>query len=158
MTARRTPPPQRVSFSPAGESATYKDLLFFEERLKANAANLRRRKSRYQRKSHLNPLSLQKLSTITVILAQLVISILFLAAEVFLQTEFMSIPYKLALRKAFPDAYGEEMPVHLHPYIAKGLLLVTVTTLALFFASGLYSEKIGYANRCAAVASLKQAL
>lgn len=60
MTARRTPPPQKVSFSPAGESATYKDLLFFEERLKANAANLRRRKSRYQRESHSNLLNLQK--------------------------------------------------------------------------------------------------
>lgn len=69
----------------------------------------------------------------------------------------MTIPYKLALRKAFPDAY-EEVPVHIHPYIAKGLLLVTVTTLALFFASGLYSEKIGYANRYAAVASLKRIL
>lgn len=68
----------------------------------------------------------------------------------------MTIPYKLALRKAFPDTYGEEVHVHLHPFIAKGLLLVTVTTLALFFASGLYSEKIGYANRYAGVASLKR--
>lgn len=54
MIARRTPQPQKGSFSPAGESATYKDLLFFEERLKANAANLKRRKSRYQRESYSN--------------------------------------------------------------------------------------------------------
>ncbi|GAB1520492.1 hypothetical protein RhiTH_003569 [Rhizoctonia solani] len=39
-------------------------------------------------------------------------------------------------------------PLNPHPYIIPGLWLVSVTTLVLFFASGLYSEKISYANRC----------
>ncbi|QRW25703.1 Spo7 domain protein [Rhizoctonia solani] len=38
-------------------------------------------------------------------------------------------------------------PLNPHPYIIPGLWLVSVTTLVLFFASGLYSEKISYANR-----------
>ena len=37
--------------------------------------------------------------------------------------------------------------VHVHPYFTLGLLSVSVTTLVLFFASGMYSEKIAYANR-----------
>lgn len=39
---------EQRSFSPSNDLATYRDLLLFEERLKTNAANLRRRKSRYQ--------------------------------------------------------------------------------------------------------------
>jgi len=39
--------------------------------------------------------------------------------------------------------------VLLHPFIATSMLFVSVTTLVLFFASGLYGEKIAYANRCA---------
>ena len=38
-------------FYPASDAATYRDLLFFEERLKSNAAVLNRRKHRYQRGS-----------------------------------------------------------------------------------------------------------
>lgn len=34
-----------------------------------------------------------------------------------------------------------------HPYFASGLLFVLVTALLLFFASGMYAEKIAYANR-----------
>jgi hypothetical protein len=43
------PPRSRGSFSPPNDTATFKDLLLFEERLKINAASLQRRKSRYQR-------------------------------------------------------------------------------------------------------------
>jgi len=39
------------------------------------------------------------------------------------------------------------MDVELHPYFASGLLFVSVTTLVLFFASGMYSEKVAYANQ-----------
>ncbi|KAG9313668.1 hypothetical protein JVU11DRAFT_6013 [Chiua virens] len=45
------------------------------------------------------------------------------------------------------DAYGTVTNVKPHPYFASGLLLVAITTLLLFFASGMYSEKIAYANR-----------
>ncbi|KAF8740043.1 hypothetical protein AX14_008955 [Amanita brunnescens Koide BX004] len=33
------------------------------------------------------------------------------------------------------------------PYIASGFLFVAITTLVLFFASGMYTEKIAYANK-----------
>jgi hypothetical protein len=78
---------------------------------------------------------------------QLLAIIIFLTSEVLLQTQFMSIPYKYMLRKALPEIYTQDSEVHLHPYFATGLLTVAITTLLLFFASGLYSEKIGYANR-----------
>ena len=146
MTARRIPPPQKLPFFPAGEKATYQDLLLFENRLKGNAANLRKRKTRYQRE-HLRILIITLAQLFIVILAQIIIIILFLSSEVFLETQYMTIPYKAVLREVFPDSYSEGIPVQLHPYIAKGLLLVSVTTLLLFFASGLYSEKIGYADR-----------
>ena len=35
-------------FHPQNDSTTYRDLLLFEERLKSNALNLKRRKKRYQ--------------------------------------------------------------------------------------------------------------
>lgn len=82
-----------------------------------------------------------------VFLVQLLASICFLLSETFLQTSFMALSYKFLLRKSLPHAYSEDYDVQLHPYFAKGLLLVAVTTLILFFASGLYEEKIGYANR-----------
>jgi hypothetical protein len=47
------------------------------------------------------------------------------------------------MRKVLPDIE----PPPLHPYFASGLLFVGVTTLVLFFASGMYSEKIAYANQ-----------
>lgn len=46
-----TPIPQRphpaAPFHPHGDTATYRDLLLFEERLKMNAEMLRRRRRRY---------------------------------------------------------------------------------------------------------------
>ncbi|KDR74831.1 hypothetical protein GALMADRAFT_211755 [Galerina marginata CBS 339.88] len=110
------------SFGPLNDSATYRDLLLFEERLKTNAANLQRRKSRYQP---------------------------FLLCEVILppQISLLSIPYKMALQRLLPDIYTPDTQVMLHPYFASGLLFVSVTTLVLFFASGMYSEKIAYANK-----------
>lgn len=54
-TKRLMPPRSNLvskgSFGPPNDSATYRDLLLFEERLKTNAANLQRRKKRYQRTS-----------------------------------------------------------------------------------------------------------
>ncbi|KAI0050552.1 hypothetical protein FA95DRAFT_1487066 [Auriscalpium vulgare] len=120
----------KSSFSPPNDQATHRDLLLFEERLKTNALLLNRRKSRYQ-----------------FLLLQLIVGILFLLCEVLLQTSFLSIPYRYLLHRALPDVYGPDTDARLHPYVASGLLFVAVTTLLLFFASGLYSEKIGYANR-----------
>ena len=83
----------------------------------------------------------------TVFLAQLLLIIAFLLSEVLLQTNFLSVPYTLLLRWVLPDIYGSDVQVQVHRYFALGLLCVSVTTLALFFLSGMYSEKIGYANK-----------
>ncbi|KDQ54064.1 hypothetical protein JAAARDRAFT_38662 [Jaapia argillacea MUCL 33604] len=122
--------PSKRSFNPPNEQSTYRNLLLFEERLKTNASTLNRRKSRYQ-----------------LFLIQLLIIIAFLLCEVLLQTDFLSIPYRYTLSRVLPDIYGDASNVRLHPYFASGLLFVSVTTLMLFFASGTYTEKIGYANR-----------
>ncbi|KAI0728056.1 hypothetical protein C8Q72DRAFT_417018 [Fomitopsis betulina] len=119
-------------FQPAHDAATYRDLLLFENRLKTNVLSLNRRKHRYQ-----------------LFLAQLLIIIAFLSSEVLLQTNLLSIPYMLLLRNVLPEVYGEVGDVSISPYFTTGLLLVSVMTLVLFFASGMYSEKIGYANRYA---------
>ncbi|KAJ7489528.1 hypothetical protein FB451DRAFT_1225154 [Mycena latifolia] len=130
-------PPRSLTASPKGgypqnDVATYRDLLLFEERLKTTAASLQRRKSRYQ-----------------LFLFQLLLVIAFLLAEVLLPPDIslLAIPWKLALRRVLPDIYKEDTEVHIHPYFSSGLLFVSVTTLALFFASGTYADKISYANK-----------
>ncbi|KAF8880785.1 hypothetical protein BD779DRAFT_1547916 [Infundibulicybe gibba] len=119
-----------ASFCPPNDTSTYRDLLLFEERLKTNAASLQKRKVRYQ-----------------LFLGQLLLVIVFLLYEVLAPpaSSLLAVPYTAvlcALRLAddgdlvAPNAYG-----------TVGMLFVCVTTLVLFFASGLYSEKIGYANK-----------
>ncbi|KIJ33554.1 hypothetical protein M422DRAFT_35476 [Sphaerobolus stellatus SS14] len=124
--ARSTPPPLRGSFAPPNDVATYRDLLLFEERLKSNAANLRRRKSKYE-----------------LFLAQLVFVIILLLLDVLLYTSFLGFPLNFLISRLWPD-YPPIVP---HSYVASGLLFISVTTLVLFYASGMYAEKIGYANR-----------
>ena len=148
---RRSPlSPTKDAFFPANDHATHRDLLLFEERLKTNALLLNRRKSRYQ--CALCPISrwmyvfLAHLSS--VFLFQLIGTIVFLLSEVLLQTSFLSILSRFLLRHALPEHYGPDDDFRVHPYFVSGLLFVAVTTLVLFFASGMYSEKIGYANRC----------
>ncbi|KAJ7148628.1 hypothetical protein C8R43DRAFT_888797 [Mycena crocata] len=130
MRPRSTPSPKGLY--PQNDVATYRDLLLFEERLKTTAASLQRRKSRYQ-----------------LFLVQLLLIIIFLLAEVLLppNVSLLAIPCKLALQRLLPDIYTEDTEVHIHPYFSSGLLFVSVTTLALFFASGTYSDKIAYANK-----------
>jgi hypothetical protein len=150
MPKKSTQSPSGPSSFPPNDQATYRDLLLFEERLKTNALILNRRKSRYQCMSCL-PLTVEPILQIIscpVFLVQLIFAIVFLLGEALLHTSFLSIPYQYLLRHAFPNTYGPDVEVRLHPYVASGLLFVSVTTLLLFFATGLYSEKIGYANRC----------
>ncbi|KAH7337804.1 hypothetical protein B0J17DRAFT_664293 [Rhizoctonia solani] len=147
MPPRSTPPPHnRSGFQPPNNATTFKDLLHFEERLKINAAMLKKRKRKYQ-----------------AFLVHLVLVILVLTSDVVLNTSFVAspinfvIPYfedrvRVPLLMWWFDQSESEIsriatPLHLHPYIIPGLWLVSVTTLILFFASGLYSEKISYANR-----------
>ncbi|KAF9530504.1 hypothetical protein CPB83DRAFT_788022 [Crepidotus variabilis] len=131
MPSRSSPVPKRP-FVVSNDPMTYRDLLLFEERLKSNAANLQRRKSRYQ-----------------LFLLQLLIIITFLLCEVILppQSSLLAIPYRFLLLRILPGQYNPAEDIVLHPYFASGLLFVSVTTLALFFASGMYSERIAYANK-----------
>ncbi|QRW13167.1 Spo7 domain protein [Ceratobasidium sp. AG-Ba] len=166
MPPRSTPPPHnRGGFQPPNDAATFKDLLHFEERLKINAAKLKKRKRRYQRA--FCPLAgnntLMANDPRIVFLAQLVFVILFLTSDVLLDTSFLILPVNLAvphldekIRIPFLKWwFGQSdwvvpqisTPVIPHPYVIPGVWLVAVTTLILFFASGLYSEKILYANR-----------
>ncbi|KAH9941533.1 hypothetical protein B0H21DRAFT_824367 [Amylocystis lapponica] len=117
------------SFSPSNDPATHRDLLLFEERLKTNVASLNRRKRRYQ-----------------LFLAQLLLLIAFLLSEVVLHTRLLLVPHQFVLRSVLPNVHTDDIDTDLHTYLASGLF-VSVTTLVLFFASGTYSEKIGYANR-----------
>jgi hypothetical protein len=90
------------------------------------------------------------LTTISaVFLIQLLFIIAFLLCEVLLppQNSLLAIPYGMLLQKLFPEIYTDGTDITLHPYFASGLLFVSVTTLLLFFASGMYSEKIAYANK-----------
>ncbi|KAJ7860613.1 hypothetical protein B0H14DRAFT_2506295 [Mycena olivaceomarginata] len=133
MRPRSTPSPKSSSY-PQSDVATYRDLLLFEERLKSTAASLQRRKSRYQRT--VLPLPLCRLSR-------------FLLLEVLLPPDvsLLAIPCKLVLQRLLPDIYTAEREVHIHPFVSTGMLFVSVTTLALFFASGTYADKIAYANK-----------
>ncbi|CAK5274685.1 unnamed protein product [Mycena citricolor] len=122
----------KVGSYPQNDVATYRDLLLFEERLKSTASSLQKRKSRYQ-----------------LFLFQLLLAIAFLLVEVLLPPDIslISIPCTLALRRVLPNIYTAETKVDVHPYFSTGLLFVSITTLALFFASGTYADKIAYANK-----------
>jgi hypothetical protein len=147
----RAPSRTTTAFHPPMDAATFRDLLLFEERLKSNASILKRRKRRYQCACSARALVQVNSLHLVVFLAQLLIIISFLAAEVFLQMDLLSIPYASLLRTILPDIYARpehpRPPPRLHPAFASGLLFVSATTLVLFFASGVYDEKIGYANR-----------
>lgn len=84
-----------------------------------------------------------------VFLLQLLLVIAFLLSEVLLppSSSLLAIPFNILLRRLLPDIYTPETEITLNPYFTSGLLFVSVTTLVLFFASGMYSEKIAYANK-----------
>ncbi|KAL1760745.1 hypothetical protein FB107DRAFT_255907 [Schizophyllum commune] len=134
MPPRSTPPPSRA-YVPQNDAATYRDLLLFEERLKSNAEFLQKRKSRYQ----------FFLIQLLLIIALLLSEVLFMSPDMSL----LAIPYRFVLRKLLPDVYGDgrDATLTIHPFLASGMLFVSVTTLVLFFASGMYAEKIAYANK-----------
>jgi hypothetical protein len=141
-----------ASFAPPTDAATFRDLLLFEERLKSNALVLRRRKSRYQCEESWYTL-MEDGTNRAGFLLQLLIVIAFLLAEVLLSLDTLSLPYAYLLARLLPEIYAPDVlgksgeRPRLHPAFATGLLMVSIATLVLFFASGLYTEKIGYANR-----------
>ncbi|WVQ95760.1 hypothetical protein IAU59_002859 [Kwoniella sp. CBS 9459] len=94
-------------YHPPADTATYRDLLLFEERLKSNAEMLRRRRQRYN---------------------------IFLWSFV---TSLFTMGYRLLMQP--PTS-----PLKLRALQAS--VAVLFITLALFFASGMYQEKIRYAH------------
>lgn len=126
-TSRSSTP--KLSYTPANDAATHRDLLLFEERLKTNAAMLKRRKTRYQ-----------------IFLLQLCAVIIIATCDFILDTYVLIWPINTAFARVKPP-YGPISPIRPHPYFAPGILLIAATTLFLFFSNGLYSEKIGYANK-----------
>lgn len=86
---------------------------------------------------------------ISVFLLHLLLVIATLLWEVLLPPEnsLLVVPCKMVLQRVLPSVYTAEKDVVFPRYFASGLLFVSVTTLVLFFASGMYSEKIGYANK-----------
>ncbi|KAH6910806.1 hypothetical protein BKA70DRAFT_1271550 [Coprinopsis sp. MPI-PUGE-AT-0042] len=123
----RPRPASRNALHPPNDAATYRDLLMFEERLKTTALSLQKRKSRYQ----------------FFLFWQLLV-VAFLLWEVLLppQVSILVIPWGFLVHLVYPQTQAQ-----VHPYVSTGLLFVNVTTLLLFFASGMYSEKIAYANK-----------
>jgi len=141
--------PDKSIVHPKADHATFRDLNIFEERLRETAAGLQRRKSRYKCMWLVDLTSVLGSDWLAVFLAQLLVVIALLLAEVLLPPDvsIVSIPYNALLRWLLPDIYTRDTFVILNPYFATGLLFVSVTTLVLFFASGMYSEKISYANK-----------
>ena len=81
-----------------------------------------------------------------VFLAQLLLVIAILLSDELLDTAFLAFPLNFLLTHVWPD----RPLIVAHSYVTSGLLFIAVTTLVLFYASGLYAEKIGYANRYSA--------
>ncbi|WVW81029.1 hypothetical protein I302_103020 [Kwoniella bestiolae CBS 10118] len=102
-----TRPHPLAPYHPPADTATYRDLLLFEERLKSNAEMLRRRRKRYQ---------------------------------VFLYT-FVGA-FALIIYKLFVTPPKSNLRIR----ALQASLAVVSVTLVLFFASGMYEEKIKYAQ------------
>ncbi|KAJ4490393.1 hypothetical protein J3R30DRAFT_3421315 [Lentinula aciculospora] len=152
---------------PPNDSTTYRDLLLFEERLKSTAVSLQKRKQRYQL------FLFQLLTVITFLFYEVLVSpeaSLLAIPYTWLLQRLGLFPLDLPsiqqhqqhsigldiLAEKFNwdlDNWNElnEEPssrkAAIHPYLTTGMLFVSVTTLVLFFASGMYSEKIAYANK-----------
>jgi hypothetical protein len=78
-----------------------------------------------------------------VYLLLLVLSTVTLASDSLLETTFFLWPVNAMLKRFWDD----QIYIIPHPYLLHGTFFVLGVTLCLFFASGLYGEKITYANK-----------
>jgi len=85
-----------------------------------------------------------------VYLLSLVLSTVILASDSLLETTFFLWPVNTLLKRFWDD----QIFITPHPYVLHGVFFVLGVTLFLFFASGLYSEKITYANKYVSSTSL----
>lgn len=84
--------------------------------------------------------------SLVVFLAKLLIILVISALDFLFDTRLLISPLNAFLRY-IPPPNGPCKPVTPHPYLAPGTLLIAGTTLFLFYASGMYSEKIALANK-----------
>ncbi|WWC72422.1 uncharacterized protein I206_106384 [Kwoniella pini CBS 10737] len=106
-TSTPTRPHPLAPYHPPADTATYRDLLLFEERLKSNAEMLKKRRQRYN-----------------VFLYTFIIALAFMAYKLFITPPNSNLKIR-ALQAS---------------------MAVVSVTLVLFFASGMYEEKIKYAH------------
>ena len=97
--------PDKSTVYPKADHATFRDLNIFEEWLRETAAGLQQRKSRYQCMWLVNLTSVLGSDWLAVFLAQLLVVIALLLAEVLLlpDVSMVSIPYNVLLRWLLPD-------------------------------------------------------
>jgi hypothetical protein len=81
-----------------------------------------------------------------VLLVNLVVTIFVLASDIFLSTNLTLRPLNQLIR-SLPILGTTHEDIIPPLYVTQSAFLIAVTTLLLFYASGLYAEKIGYANR-----------
>ncbi|ORY35912.1 hypothetical protein BCR39DRAFT_556037 [Naematelia encephala] len=113
-------PAATAPFHPTADTATYRDLLLFEERLKMNAEMLRRRRRRYSE----DGVAFSKGGDEGAFLYSCLAMLVFTAHRLVLHP-----PQDLLTVRAL-----------------QVMLAVVIITLVLFFASGMYEEKIRYAH------------
>lgn len=111
-------------FTPAPTTAAFRDLLIFEERLKQNAARMQERKVKYQSTSP-------------------IITKPFLLCYVFSSCGWDIAFYPVTLKCVVPS----DMQHVLVRYLRIGLLSIGCMMLFLFFASGLFADKITAAHK-----------
>ena len=87
-----------------------------------------------------------------VLLAHLIFCIVVLASDALFSTSLVTLPINWVLQGLLVD---HDPHIVMSPYVTQSAFLIALTTLVLFYASGLYAEKISYANRCAIVSKVK---
>jgi hypothetical protein len=63
-----------------------------------------------------------------------------------LSTDFLAWPANHLIHHI--PIFATQQDIVVPPYVRQSAFCIAVITLFLFYASGLYAEKIGYAHRC----------
>ncbi|POV94016.1 hypothetical protein PSTT_17070, partial [Puccinia striiformis] len=134
---------------PPADRDTFKDLLVFEERLKQNAERLQRQRIKYEgwRSSHLN-ITKKTMSSMQKLKHQPMDDFHFLSS--FLWNDeclaFLVTIIAASVLLAY-KTFIAISPYKLIHYLYVALFLVSITTLILFFATGMYTDQIAYAYK-----------
>lgn len=136
-------PASNAPYHPAPDSATYRDLLLFEERFKRNAEMLAKRSRRYSSEPP-RPTQVQHLAKTG---SSLPVDNLW-------RSPVHVSPFAGEPSYGRPKDPGDDdsprltlLQTYILLRLLQGSLAVDTITLCLFFASGMYEEKIRYAKR-----------